>query len=231
MNNILSMLRSSVGLKFIMALTGLCMIGFVAAHLLGNLQIFLGEDGEIINHYAQLLKGMPLLLWSARLGLLVVVTLHVTIALILRRLDLAARPKPYAMQTVVQATLPSRTMLLTGVVLLVYIILHLSHFTFGWVSVDQMDHEKLNVYAMIAKSFQQPVLALLYIIAMGFLGFHLSHAIPSLLKSLGVNHPRFNTLIQNATLALAVLISLAYVSIPVAVLARLLRAPITTAGL
>jgi len=231
MNNIVSMLRSSVGLKFIMALSGLCMIGFVVSHLLGNLQIFLGEDGEVINHYAQLLKGMPLLLWGARLGLLAVVTLHVTTALILRRLDLRARPEPYAMQTVVQATLPSRTMLLTGVVLLIYIILHLTHFTFGWVLVDQMDHENLDVYAMIVKSYQRPVMALLYLIAMGFLGFHLSHAIPSLLKSLGVNHPRFNTLVQNATLALAVLISLAYASIPVAVLVRLLRAPITTAGL
>jgi succinate dehydrogenase / fumarate reductase cytochrome b subunit len=130
--------RSSLGKKYLMAITGLLLIGFVLAHMAGNLLILLeivqpGLGRDALNGYAQKLKGMGSLLWIARGGLLLLFVVHLYLALKLRWENSAARPKAYAYQNTLQASWASRHMLLTGLVLFAFILYHLAHFTFGLV--------------------------------------------------------------------------------------------------
>src|SRR5678815_3408939 len=127
MNVLTGLFGSSLGKKYIMAVTGLAMFGFVVAHMLGNLQVFLGPDA--INDYGYFLQSKPELVWSARIGLLLMAVLHVWAAIKLSAENKAARPKGYGNYQIVAASYASRTMLVSGVVLLAFIIDHLMHFT------------------------------------------------------------------------------------------------------
>jgi len=230
MNNLLAMLRSTVGLKVIMAVTGAGLVAFAIGHLIGNLLIFGGSDA--INTYAKALHSAPLPLLAARVGILALFVVHVTVALVLRRMSFITRPTRYLVTNVVQATLPSRTMLLAGVLLLVYLAIHLAHFVFGAMFVREADFSDQKVYTMVVTSFQNRGISLIYIGAMACLALHLSHGIGSLLKSLGLNHKRYNVTVESLSYALAALIFLGYISIPAAVLTGVLKLPATTiAGL
>lgn len=132
MNLLLRPLRSSLGKKYLIAVTGLLLIGFVIGHAVGNLLIFAGPDA--LNGYAQALKARPALLWSARLGLLFVFGLHLVYALRVSLENKAARPQRYVYEDTLEASFASRHMLLTGLVLLAFIVYHLAHFTLGVVS-------------------------------------------------------------------------------------------------
>ncbi|MFO0841980.1 MAG: succinate dehydrogenase cytochrome b subunit [Gemmataceae bacterium] len=129
MNLLLKPVRSSLGKKYAMAVTGLLLIGFVVAHMSGNLLIYLGPDA--LNSYAQALKARPALLWAARGGLLAVFLVHLFLAFRLTRQNYAARPTAYVYEETLQATWASRHMMLTGLVLLLFIAYHLAHFTLG----------------------------------------------------------------------------------------------------
>ncbi|MDA0838803.1 MAG: succinate dehydrogenase cytochrome b subunit [Planctomycetota bacterium] len=216
MNNLMTMLKSSIGLKFIMAFTGLGLLGFVIAHVTGNCLIFLGED--VINDYGRNLRKMPFVLWPARAALLGMFLAHVWAVLKIRRINLISRQIPYVSQNQVQSTPQSRTMLLTGFLLLGYIIYHLMHFTGGMFIVEPDDLAGLDVYAMVVKSFKSPLVAVLYIIAMCVLGIHLSHGIESALKTLGLSDPRYNRQVQTMSQLISAIIVLGYISIPLAVL-------------
>ncbi len=124
--------RSSLGKKYIMAVTGVLLIGFVVAHMGGNLLLFAGRDA--INTYAAALKARPALLWTARLGLLTVFVVHLFVAFRLTYENYAARPQAYAYERTLRATLASQHMMLTGLVLLAFIVYHLAHFTLGVVT-------------------------------------------------------------------------------------------------
>jgi succinate dehydrogenase cytochrome b subunit len=124
---------SSLGSKYVMAITGLLLIGFVLGHMTGNLLIFAGPDA--LNGYAAALKARPALLWGARLGLLAVFVVHVLIGIRLALANKAARPTPYAYEDTLQASWASRHMMLTGLVLLAFVGYHLAHFTLGWVKL------------------------------------------------------------------------------------------------
>jgi succinate dehydrogenase / fumarate reductase cytochrome b subunit len=224
------MFRSTVGLKFIMAVTGAGLVCFAVAHLLGNLQVFRGP--EAINGYARLLRSSPGLLGALRMAVTVLVATHVTTALVLRRLTLAARPTPYAVVSTVQATVASRTMLLVGVLIVTYLGLHLLHFTVGPALAEAGHAQEHDVYSMVTESFVNPVVSLIYLGGVAFLAFHLSHGIASLLKSLGLNDKRYNATLQSVGVILATLIFLGYASIPLAVLTGLVKpAGPLTAGL
>ena len=216
-------LLSSVGLKLIMAVTGLLLIGFIVVHMIGNLQFFLGA--EAINHYAHFLKSNVELLWPARIGLFVIFCVHVVTALMLKFRNMAARPEGYSYNNTIEADLPSRTMVLSGSILGFYLVGHLMHFTLGMVQpqyFNQKDAEGLvDVYSMMVHGFQNPYLALGYIGAMLLLGFHLSHAIVSFLQTLGLNSPRITPLIRKAGPAVAWAVVLGFISIPIAVLSGL----------
>jgi succinate dehydrogenase / fumarate reductase cytochrome b subunit len=137
MNVLLRPVRSSLGAKYAMAITGLALIGFVIAHMSGNLLIYAGRDA--LNSYAATLKHRPALLWAARLGLLAVFVIHVALGLRLTWQNQLARPVPYVCERTVKANWASRHMLLTGLVLLAFTVYHLAHFTLGVVKPAQVE--------------------------------------------------------------------------------------------
>jgi succinate dehydrogenase / fumarate reductase cytochrome b subunit len=169
---------SSVNAKMWMAITGSGLLLFVVVHMLGNLQIYLGQ--ETLNSYAKKLKSLPLLLWTARLGLLALFTLHLDLAIRVTRHNHFARPQRYVINDPVETTLASRTMFSSGLVILAFVTYHLLHFTVG---VTEPSIHKLvdpagrhDVYSMVVLGFQNVYVSGAYIIAMIFLALHLSHA-------------------------------------------------------
>lgn len=135
------MIRSSIAKKAVVAVTGLLLFGFVIGHLIGNLQVFLGR--ETLNDYATLLHSVPELLWVARIGLIVAVVLHITFTIWVWKENRASRPQRYAMERTTRATKASRTMLLSGGLVLAFIVYHLLHFT---VQVTHPDYRKYYEY-------------------------------------------------------------------------------------
>lgn len=214
-----SYLRSTIGQKVIMAITGLLLFGFVVAHLLGNLQMFAGPDA--INEYAKMLKSMPLVLWGARVGLLTVFLLHIAVAISLKKRNMSARPEGYVYEDTVQASLASRTMIVTGTLILLYVAYHLAHFTLG-VTHPEFFHRTDNkgrhdVYAMVVLSFQNIGLCSVYILAMGVLAFHLSHGIASFFQTMGWSTNRLRGTFEMISRFVALAIFAGYIAIPVAV--------------
>lgn len=220
-------LGSTIGAKMLMGLTGLGLVGFLIVHMIGNLQVFLGPD--VFNTYAYNLKHQPLLLWPARLGLLGMFVMHVGLAFHLNARNGAGRPVKYQFERTVQASWASRYMVLTGMLVLSFVIFHLAHFTLG---VTHPAHFALkdaqgrhDVYAMVVRGFQEPVVAGGYILTMSLLALHLSHGFGSLWRSFGVSHAAFADLARKASIGLAVLLALGFSAVPVAIVSGLLRLP------
>jgi succinate dehydrogenase / fumarate reductase cytochrome b subunit len=211
-------LRSSVGRKVLMALSGVILVGFVILHMLGNLQVYAGP--EKLNSYAAMLRVVPELLWGARLTLLASVAVHIWAATSLTRMSWAARPVGYALTERRESTYASRTMRWSGVTIGLFVVYHLLHFTFGTVHPDFREGD---VYHNVIAGFQVWPVSLFYIAAMIALGFHLYHGAWSMLQTLGLSHPRYNPLRNGLAGLLAVLIVLGNISIPVAVLSGLVH--------
>jgi len=222
-----SALRSSIGKKAVMAVTGLILFGFVLAHLAGNLLVYLGPDA--LNAYADKLRHMGPLLWALRAGLLATVTAHLWLAIVLTKENRSARPIPYAVLRSAQTTASARTMMVSGLLVTAFLIYHLLHFTFR-VTHPDLSHRvdalgRHDVFAMVVLSFHDPRLALSYVAAMGLLCAHLHHGVASWLQSLGLNNERLLPAIERAGRLTAWLIFLGYVSIPIAVLAGVIAPP------
>jgi len=212
--------RSAVGKKAVMAVTGVILFGFVLGHLLGNLKLYLGPDA--LNSYSRFLHtaGEPVvpanvLLWAVRLLLIAAVVLHVWAAWQLSRAGRAARPDAYVAGTRIHTTYASRTMRWGGVIILLFVIYHLLHLTWGTVHSAFVPGD---VYHNVVTGFQQWWVSLFYIAAQVALGFHLYHGLWSMFQSLGWNHPRFNLWRNGFAHAFAWLITLGNISFPVAVL-------------
>lgn len=210
-------LGSSIGLKFLMALTGLMLLGFVGAHLLGNLLIYAGP--EALNAYARGLKELPYgLLNVARAGLLVTFGVHILVALKLQLQAKAARPVPYAHKSTIQASMASRTMIYSGLLLLAFVLFHLAHFTWGLVQPQPLlESGEVDVYAMVVAGFRVPALSALYVVSMVVLGLHLSHGISSVFQTLGLYHRNYLGGISVLSKGLAWGLALGNISIPVSV--------------
>ncbi|MFM8781418.1 MAG: succinate dehydrogenase cytochrome b subunit, partial [Gemmatimonadota bacterium] len=161
---------STVGKKTVMAVTGIMLVGFVVAHMLGNLQMFIGA--EAMNKYAALLKSTGELLWVARAGLLVAAVLHITAAYQLTMINRAARPEGYAKQEPQASTIASRSMRLGGVILAAFIVFHLGHFTTG---TFHPAFSETGVYGNVILGLRSPLVAGFYVLAMAALGLHLFH--------------------------------------------------------
>jgi succinate dehydrogenase / fumarate reductase cytochrome b subunit len=225
MNIVTCVFRSSVGKKYVMAATGCLLFGFVTVHLLGNLQIYRGRHA--INAYAALLKGNELLLWTFRIGLFLVAVVHVATALSLALDNRKARPIGYSLvYTPPYSSYASRTMVMSGLILLAFIVFHLMHFTVGVVQPSIMSlHDgegRHDVYEMMVLGFSQPAVSISYLIAMGLLYLHLSHGIGSLFQSLGLKNQNYSGLILGFSQGAALLIFLGNCSIPLAVLTGIL---------
>ena len=209
-------LNSSIGGKLIVAITGLGLVGFVIAHLSGNLLIFAGR--EALAEYAEGLRKFPALLWVARIGLIGMAILHIGFTIKLNLANKAARPVAYAKKTYRRASLQSRTMVLTGLTLLAYVIYHLLHFTWRTTNPEIAALGPYEVYDMLIIGFSNPAISLFYIVATALLGMHLSHGISSIFQTLGLNNPKYNKLFKSIGPALGVILALGFISIPVAVM-------------
>jgi len=211
---------SMIGKKAIMAITGLIGIGFVILHSLGNLLIFRGPDA--INSYSHFLKNTGELLWLLRIVLIVAVILHVIAAVQLTRQSRAARPVAYVKREPQAATLGSRSMRWGGALLLLFIVVHILHFTTGTIRPAGVFSGQ-DVYANVVTSFRIWWVALFYVLAMLALGLHLFHGAWSSVRSIGVSPESPEPLHHRLSLALAILIWGAFTAVPVAVFAGWVR--------
>jgi succinate dehydrogenase / fumarate reductase cytochrome b subunit len=211
---------SSIGKKVVMAVTGVALFGFVIAHMLGNLQVYLGP--EALNAYAAGLRHLGALLWLARLGLLVAVVLHIWSAYSLTQMNRAARPEGYREKEHRESTYASRTMRWSGVFLFLFIVYHLMHFTFGNVHPDFIPGD---VYHNFVVGFRQTLVSVVYILAMLALGLHLYHGVWSFLQTLGLSHPRYNHLRHAFATLVTVIVVAGNISMPLAVLAGWIDEP------
>jgi succinate dehydrogenase / fumarate reductase, cytochrome b subunit len=212
---------SSVGKKAVMAVTGLIGIGYVILHMIGNLQVFQGP--ERLNAYAALLHG-PLseLLIAARAVLIAAVVLHVVAAWQLTQRDRAARPVDYRVRRPQVSTLAARTMRWGGVLLLVFIVLHLLHFTTGTVRPTGRFIPG-DVYGNVIGSFRLWWVTLFYLIAMVALGFHLYHGAWSSVRTLGAATPARDLRRRPVAIALAVVVAAGFCLVPLAVFFGLVK--------
>jgi succinate dehydrogenase / fumarate reductase cytochrome b subunit len=212
------MFKSSLGKKYLMAITGLGLFGFVVMHMLGNLQVFLGPGA--INKYAAFLQSTPELLWPARLGLLAMVGVHFCAGIMLAIENMQAREQPYEVKRVVKATLASRTMVVSGLVVLSFIIYHLAHYTLMTIEPKYrtMERDGLHdVYGMIVAGFSNSYVAGFYVLSVGLLCFHLSHGIGAMFQSLGLKNEAYVERIDCLAKIVAVGLFIGYISIPIAV--------------
>jgi len=227
-NPALTLWSTTVGKKVVMAVTGLVLVGFVIAHMLGNLKIFLGP--EAIDSYAVFLRTMGeplvpygLLLWVARIILLTSVALHVLAAVQLTRLNLAARPQGYDTKRSIATTYAARTMRYSGVVLALFVVYHLLHFTAGFVGFNPGQFQELKVYHNVVAGFSVWYVSLFYILAMAALCLHLDHGVWSMFQTLGCNNARISTVLKGLSRVVALVVFAGFISVPVAVLAGWLR--------
>lgn len=204
---------STIGKKAVMAVTGLVLFGFLVVHMLGNLQVFLGA--EVMDRYAAMLHGTPELIWGSRSVLLVSVLLHIWASIQLTAVKSAARPVGYVKPGNVQATKASTTMMLSGPVIGAFVVGHLLHLTTGTIHPHFVE---LHAYENVVLGFQNPIASGLYIIAMLFVGLHLSHGIWSLFQSLGFSHPRYTPKIKAFAAVFSWLLIAGFISVPIAVL-------------
>jgi succinate dehydrogenase / fumarate reductase cytochrome b subunit len=209
-----SFFTSTIGRKIVMAATGVVLFGFVVAHMAGNLQLYLGPGP--MNAYAVLLREIlhGSGLWIARAILLASVGLHVWAAVSLTRLDLAARPVDYREWRPTASTYASRSMRWTGFLLAAFVVYHLLDLTFGTVNPG---FEEGNVYGNVVRSFSRVPVVVIYLVAMGLLGLHLKHGTLSMLRTLGLSHPRHQAVASQVLTVLVGLTVAANVSFPLAV--------------
>jgi len=227
---VLDLYRTAVGKKYVMAITGIMLVGFVIMHMVGNLKMYLGA--EDFNHYAEFLRELlvPILprtvvLWLLRFGLLGAVALHIHAAMSLTRLNRKARSVKYQSPRDYQvATFASRTMRWTGIIVFLFVLWHLADLTWGFANnwgVDAAGGEFVRgeAYQNVVRSFDRLPIAVLYIVANIALGTHLFHGVWSLFQSMGWNNPRFKKWRKNIAVTVATLVVVGNVSFPIAVLA------------
>ncbi|MGV3771680.1 MAG: succinate dehydrogenase cytochrome b subunit [Verrucomicrobiales bacterium] len=230
MKVITGLFHSSVGKKYIMAGTGLALFFFVVGHLLGNLQIFLGP--EAINAYGAFLHGKKEMVWGARIGLLVMVGLHIWSAIKLSAENRAARPVGYGEYKPKGSSFASRTMLMSGLIILSFIIYHLLHFTVQAESINftgrnfetmQDAKGRHDIYSMMVVGFRNPLVSLFYVISMTLLMLHLRHGLASMFQSLGWTNRKYGPAISKFALIASIILIIGYSSIPIAVLTGIIR--------
>src|SRR6266404_6642727 len=221
MNALSAFCRSSVGRKMIVAVTGVILILFVIGHLLGNLQLFLGP--EWINAYSQHLRDLGPLLWFIRAFLLTAVILHIYFTILLAIENRRARPEPYIDRQYVKASWASRHMVVSGFVVLAFIIFHLLHFTarkfnpqFPLLKLDPLN--RYDVYSMMIYGFQNVYVSSFYLVGLFLLTLHLTHGSSSFFQSLGLNNQRLTPRLAIGGRIFAWVVFIGYTSIPVAIL-------------
>ncbi len=211
-----------------MAVTGLIMVGFIIGHLVGNLQLF--APPEKINAYAHFLEGLGPGLWAIRAFLLLTLVLHVWMAIKLTLENKAARPQDYVSQQTLRATYASRTMRLSGFIVLAFLIYHLLHFTVRVEGFGTYPHTTLidgtpvrDVHTMMVVGFQNIWISLFYIISVGLLSWHLNHGLVSMFQTVGFRSRTWSSFLTKASVLFSILYFLANAAIPGSVLAGVVK--------
>jgi succinate dehydrogenase / fumarate reductase cytochrome b subunit len=214
--------KTSLGKKFIMGGTGLLLVLFVIAHMLGNLSIFAGPSG--INAYAEHLRAFPPLLWVFRLVMAVAFVLHIWTGITLYLENKAARPIGYAKKENDRTSFSAQTMIWTGLLLLAFVIYHLLQFTihafnpeFAGFTTVLAGKQVFNVYAMVSASFHKFAIALVYWVAMVILLLHVSHGFQSFFQSLGWTNVRTKLGLEKTSRVVAFLVMLGFIIIPISI--------------
>jgi len=219
-NRLQRMLNSSIGLKITMALTGVILSGFVLVHMLGNLQVYQGA--EALDAYGKLLRKEPSLLWTFRLVLLSAVGLHIWAFLALTRKNLQARPQAYQARKYKESSFASRSMTITGPLILAFIIYHILHLTTGTVHPD---FQEGAVYHNLVVGLRglRGIVGVIYVVAMIMLAFHLWHGVWSMFQTLGAPEDRYRSLGRRIATIFTILVTLGFASVPLAVLTGFLK--------
>ena len=220
--------RSAVGKKWVMAVTGLAIIVFTIAHMIGNWKIFLPDVDGVpeIDLYGEALRHLffPILpehvvLWILRTGLIVVFLLHVHAAYSLTLMNRRARPEEYqGPRTYLAANYASRTMRWSGTIFLAFLLFHLADLTWGVQPMAPEVWARGEIYANFVATFSRAPVTIFYVVAMGALALHIYHGAWSMFQSVGINHPRFNPWRKGFAIGLAVLVFAGNAVMPLAVL-------------
>jgi len=223
----LTLYRSTIGKKAIMAVTGMMGIGFMVAHMYGNLKMFLGP--EYFNAYAEGLRelGAPVLmhghaLFLMRVALIGAIVLHVWAAVSLYNKARKARPQKYEMKRIVQADYAGRTIRWGGLVLFFFILFHLAQLTWGATNLPG-GFDRHDPYANVIAAFQSPLVVIFYLLALTSLAFHLYHGTWSMLQTLGILSKKYDRLVRLLSLLLALAITVGLAIIPISVMAGILQ--------
>jgi succinate dehydrogenase / fumarate reductase, cytochrome b subunit len=216
-------LFSSIGKKTVVAVTGIVLVLFVIGHMIGNLTVFFGP--EAINSYAMHLRDLGPLLWLIRVFMVASVVIHTWFTMLLWKENMAAHPQKYAVFAPIQTTIFARTMRLTGLVVLAFVVFHLAHFTLwivdpGYAGYHAEVHgrEVHDVYRMVIVGFRNPLISIFYIVALALLAFHLNHGIGSLFQTLGVTDKKMRSYYETGAGILAWVLFAGYITIPIAIL-------------
>jgi len=220
-NRAVALYQSSLGKKAVMAVTGIIGYGFLAAHMIGNLQAYPFFGGrEALNAYAEFLRSTHGLLWLARGVLVTAVAMHIVAAYQLTRMSQTGRPVPYVKWNPAGGSdYASRTMRWSGPVVGLFLVYHLMHFTLGNAHPDFVSGD---VYHNFVAGFQVWYVSLFYVVAMLVLGFHLYHGAWSMFQSLGLNNPKYNPWIRKLAALITFVIVAGNISMPLAVLAGII---------
>lgn len=217
---------SNIGLKVLMAITGVVMFGYLIGHVSGNMLIFAGPAA--INSYSKFLHDSKGLLWGTRIVLLASIVVHLWATIRFLKLRSDARPVPYGMKVPHGTSFAARTMYWSGPVIALFIVYHILHLTTGTVhptfakNVNLTTHE-VDVYANLVEGFQRPLASGIYILAMLAIGFHLSHGIWSMLQTIGVNRPNWEPALRCVAVIAAVAITGGFIAVPAAVLLGIVK--------
>ena len=203
-----------------MAVTGIVLVGFLIGHFVGNALVFMGP--EAINGYSAMLHNSHGLLWVARAALLASVGLHIGSAFRLYAKNSAARPQRYKVKRDVATNVAARTMMVSGPILIGFIVFHLAHLTLG-VTPGAYEHSETDVYSNVIHGFSVPWVSGLYIVSMLALGYHLFHGTWSMFQSLGWNHTAYNQRLMRIALGITLFVTLGNISIPLSVLTGIVR--------
>jgi succinate dehydrogenase / fumarate reductase cytochrome b subunit len=224
---------SLVGKKLIAAVTGLILLLYLIAHMAGNLKALVGFDAAgvpQIDHYARFLRtvGEPVLpeeflLWAVRVVLLVAFVVHIVVVTQLVAINRAARPISYAQYRTRASSVAAKSMMVTGLAILVFVVVHVLHLTTGTIRFGPF--EEGQVYANLYQSFRRPLVALFYLAMMLGVGVHLVHGGWSMLQTWGLDSPGRNKVFRRATMLLALVIAIGFASLPLLFVFGLLPAP------
>ncbi len=216
----LNIYQTAVGKKWVMALTGVGILGFVLLHMIGNLKIYLGAADMF--HYGEALRDLlvPLIprtvvLWMLRIGIIVMFALHIHAFVSLTRMNRESNEKYQSPRDMIAVNFASRSMRWTGTIVGIWLIYHLADLTWGFANPDFVRGDPYN---NLVHSFEQPVVAIIYIIANVLLGIHIFHGAWSLFQSLGINSPRYNRMRRQFATGFALVIVIGNLSFPIAVM-------------